>query len=194
MGVDSSKENKPTSREIFVKRLYQHRMEKGYSLQDLADISNVSKSMISKIERREVQPTIDTAMRLAEGLGTTLSELVKFEQYSHVVKRSADEHDVVFDEKENVKRIILTPIFSDSSTVIHRVLLPGHSTLGSFPPHHEGVKEYVLMLKGRLNVKVGDEEHSLRAGDTLYYEAHFTHSMWNPGSALADYIVVIERR
>lgn len=194
MGDNDKKKPKPTPREIFVKRLYRHRMAKGYSLQELADISNVSKSMISKIERQEVQPTIDTAMRLADGLETTLSELVKFEEYSHVVKRSANEHDVIYDEKTDIKRVILTPIFSGSSTVIHRVHLPGYADLGSFPAHHEGVREYVIMLKGRLCVRVGNEEHSLKTGDTLYYEAHFTHAMWNPGATAADYIVVIERR
>ena len=43
----------------FSERIKQIRQEKKISLQELADLSGVSKSMISKIEREEKNPTLE---------------------------------------------------------------------------------------------------------------------------------------
>ncbi len=60
-------------------RVKELRTLKGYSLQVLADILNIDKHQIHRIERGEIATSILTAYRLAEVFGITLSELFDFE-------------------------------------------------------------------------------------------------------------------
>src|SRR3981189_3728363 len=52
------------------------RTAKGMSVAALAEASGVSRAMIGKIERGEVQPTAALLGRLSAALGSTLSELI----------------------------------------------------------------------------------------------------------------------
>ncbi len=52
------------------------RQERGWSINALAQASGVSRAMIAKIERGDVQPTAALLARLSGAFGMTLSELV----------------------------------------------------------------------------------------------------------------------
>jgi len=54
-------------------------------LQELADKTGVSKSMLSKIEQEEKNPTLQIAAQIAEGLGLLLSSMVEERTYEKVV-------------------------------------------------------------------------------------------------------------
>jgi DNA-binding XRE family transcriptional regulator len=59
-------------------RIKELRTEKAYSLQALADMLNIDKHQIHRIERGEIATSIMTAYRLAEVFEITLSELFAF--------------------------------------------------------------------------------------------------------------------
>ena len=58
---------------------------------------------------------------------------------------------------------------------------------GPEPPehHHPHQDERFEVLEGELRARVGDVEHTLRAGDTLDLPAGTPHAMWNPGPGRA---------
>src|ERR687889_133167 len=56
-------------------RVRELRRGRGLTLEELAELSGVSRAMISKLERGEKNPTLVVAAKLAEGLGVTLSRL-----------------------------------------------------------------------------------------------------------------------
>src|ERR1700722_9622528 len=67
------------------------RQERGWSTQELADRSGVSRSMISKIEREAVQPTAVLLGRLSGALGLTLTELLgQAEAQDALLSRAGD--------------------------------------------------------------------------------------------------------
>jgi len=61
-------------------RVKELRRSRGLTLEGLAEISGVSRAMISKLERGEKNPTLVVAAKLAEGLGVTLSRLAGMEE------------------------------------------------------------------------------------------------------------------
>ena len=63
----------------FGQRIKELRTLKNYSLQHLADILNIDKHQIHRIERGEIATSIMTAYRLAESFGISMSELFDFE-------------------------------------------------------------------------------------------------------------------
>lgn len=54
------------------------RVEKGYSQQELADIANVAKITVQRIENAKFAATIDILISLSEALQVPLRELVDF--------------------------------------------------------------------------------------------------------------------
>ena len=55
----------------------QKRQKKGYTIDKLAELANISKGHLSRIERGETDPTISTLARIAMALKVEVEELYK---------------------------------------------------------------------------------------------------------------------
>ncbi len=55
----------------------QKREQKGYTIDKLAELAQMSKGHLSKIEREKTDPTITTLLRIAEALEVNIKELYK---------------------------------------------------------------------------------------------------------------------
>ena len=55
----------------------QKRQKKGYTIDKLAELANMSKGHLSRIERGETEPTISTLARVAMALKVKVNELYK---------------------------------------------------------------------------------------------------------------------
>mgnify|MGYP002708399693 FL=1 len=60
--------------EILVKKI---RVEKGYTIDKVAQLAKMSKGHLSRIERGETEPTISTLARLAMALKVDVNDLYK---------------------------------------------------------------------------------------------------------------------
>lgn len=59
--------------EIGIKEI---RVKKGMSISELAKKAGISKSIISKVERKEVIPSLITLCKISKALGVNLEELI----------------------------------------------------------------------------------------------------------------------
>jgi transcriptional regulator with XRE-family HTH domain len=176
----------------FAAQLRARRASFRLTLEALSHKSHVSKSMISKIERGEVQPSLDIAGRLAEALRSTLSEMVRHDQYAKVVKIARKDQSVVTDPNRNWERRLLSPVFSGASLeVLHATVRP-KVKMGTFPSHPSGTEEYIVVLRGELCISINGTSYPLRVGDSLFFEADKDHSLENPSSRPAEYLIVIK--
>jgi transcriptional regulator with XRE-family HTH domain len=162
------------------------------SLQGLSARSGVSKSMISKIERGDVQPSLDIAVRLAEALRSTLSEMVRHDEYGRVIKIERKDQSVVRDPRRKWERRLLSPIFNGVSLEVLYATVGPDVKMGTFPKHPPGTEEYIVVLSGRLKISINGTPYSLETGDSLYFEADKTHSLENPGGERAEYLIIIK--
>lgn len=176
----------------FASELRARRVRAGLTLEGLGQKSRVSKSMISKVERGDVQPSLDIAVRLAEGLNTSLSEMVRHDEYARVVKIARREQSVVADPARKWERRLLSPIFSGASLELLHATVKPKVNLGSFPRHAKGTEEYIVVLRGELRISINGAAHFLRTGDSLFFEADKDHSLENPASRSAEYLIVIK--
>lgn len=60
------------------------RLEAGLSQETLAEMARLDRTFISMVERGTRKPTLDSAKRIAEGLGKPLSELVRMAEERNV--------------------------------------------------------------------------------------------------------------
>ncbi len=176
----------------FAATLRQLRASEQLSLQDLSDRAQVSRSMISKIEREEVQPSLDVAVRLADALGTRLNAMIRSDSYARIVKIEHDQQLVVRDPRDRWERRQLSPSFTASRIEVLRGKLAPHRDTGKAVIHPQRAEEFISVLKGRMNVRLDGRLIELKEGDSLFFEGDQGHALENPGDIEADYIVVIK--
>jgi len=175
----------------FASSLRDLRKARKVSLQIISGRAGVSKSLVSKIERNEVQPSLNVAVKLASALDTTLPEMLRYDHYDRIVKLAKAEQGVIRNRKQGWERLILSPSFHGARVEISRLTLNSRTSLGSFPPHPKGSEEYIYVLQGALRVKVNGSAIQLDEGDCLFFEADRMHTVENFGSKKAIFFVTI---
>ncbi len=176
----------------FAKQVKSIRLRRGFTMQDLSDKADVSKSMISKIESGAVQPTLDVAGRLAAAFNVSLSEMLHSHKVSRVVVLTQKEQ-AVWKDAQHILRRNLSPVFEGLKIEWLKVTLPPGTAINALPPSTTyPVEKFLLVNKGRLVVKIGEEEFTLSEGESLYFEADREHSLINTSKGIVEYYIILK--
>ncbi len=164
------------------------RSDRGLTLRELADRSDVSVSMLSSVERGEKAPTVVVLDRIAGGLDVTLASLVAEPDVERIIVRRAAGQDQI-DEPGGWQRTILTPVVPGVNFEWIRSTLPPGCDAGTFPAYAAGSHEFVVVASGTLTLTVGERELTLSAGDSVYFAADAPHGYANRGQTRCIYHV-----
>jgi len=170
-------------------RVRRWREEKGLTLQQLAERSELAPSTVQKVETGQMIPSVAVLIKLARGLGRRMTEMVHDgEPEREIVRvRASERTSLGLPDKMMVERI--SADIAEPALEMWRVTLhPGVSS-GRAAIHYEG-EELVLCERGQVAFSVGDEETLLRAGDALHFKATLPHSWNNPGRTPARFLIV----
>jgi len=169
------------------------RKAKGLAIEQLAELSGVSRSMISKVERGEAVPSASVLSRLAEALGVTFSQLLVDQEEQEVVVLPQRVQPVLRDQSSGYTRRCISPILPGRGVDWVLNTLPVGTTTGEFTAHRRGTDEYIYVLQGTLEARLGGEQvHRLEAGDALYFQAMQSHEFRNVGRGDCQYFLVID--
>lgn len=160
--------------QVIAKNLKEIREQRRLSLDRVAELTGVSKSMLGQIERGESNPTIQTVWKMANGLKVSLTALIDATApETVVVKRSA-----VSPVEGGDGKLQIYPVFpfdpEKGFEVINMELAAG--VFSPSEPHADGAQEYLMVLEGEMNVTVGDTLYPLAAGDAIRYRADQPHA------------------
>ncbi|MGG2016346.1 helix-turn-helix domain-containing protein [Bacillus sp. S10(2024)] len=177
----------------FGRNVKKERKKKNLTLDDLAKKSNVSKSMLSMIERSEKTPTIQVASQIAEGLELTISKLLGEQTKKEILVIRSDQRLIYKEEKSGFERHLLSPSFPTKGLEFILNVLPPLQETGIFSPHKQGVEEYIYIAKGKLKVELGNtpEIYNLEEGDSIYFEADIKHRFINVLNEECHYYLII---
>lgn len=165
-----------------------HRKNRNLSLHVAAELTGLSVSMISKIERNLTSPSVRSLYALSRGLQIPLgaifnglddenglqspAETTPDDTESRMVVRKANRKSLDFGEKRLVKEL-LTPQPIGKLELLMVVLAPGGST-GEDVFSHVG-EEGGLVMTGALELWVDETKLLLYPGDSFTFESHKTH-------------------
>jgi transcriptional regulator with XRE-family HTH domain len=178
--------------EVLAEEVRIHRKQRGLSLEGLAELSGVSRSMISKVERGEAVPSTAILSRLAEALGVTFSRLMAPATEREVLHIPASRQPILRDEATGFLRRCISPVLPGRGIDWVLNTLPPRGSTGEFVPHRRGISEYIFISKGKLSAVIGDRTIVLAEGDSLYFEADAGHSFTNIGAGPCEYFLVID--
>lgn len=185
-------------------RIRELRVARGLSLDALATLCGVSRSMISLIERGESSPTAVVLEKLATGLGVTLASLFDAPQTDasgKPVSRFADQTLWKDPHSGYVRRNVSPDGCSGGNSTNGNARSPIQIVEVSFPPgarvsyetsaREPLVHQQVWVQEGTMEITVGDELHRLKSGDCLAHVLDRPMSFHNPTRRTTRYVVVI---
>jgi transcriptional regulator with XRE-family HTH domain len=163
------------------------RQQKGLSLQQLAERSDVSAAAIHKLERSGMVPTIATLMKLATALNRPVSYFVDEEAVVErpVVFTAADQRRPVFTSKTGLELRSITGAYGRFFMAGAAATVGPHADSGRRPMEHPG-EELVYLISGALEFEVDGIAHRLGPGDALHFRTDRPHSWRNPCAEPAE--------
>jgi transcriptional regulator with XRE-family HTH domain len=151
------------------------RKEKGYSLDELASTSGVSRAALSQIEGSRTNPTLAILWKIAVGLGVPFQALLGGDTAGRTqVLRAGDAPPLRSTDGRMESRLLSPAGASQGLDVYELRFLP--KALHRSEPHGQGTTETVVILTGALRVTVGDEAHDLVPGDSMFFRADVPHA------------------
>ncbi|MEQ1352446.1 MAG: XRE family transcriptional regulator [Candidatus Acidiferrum sp.] len=156
------------------------RLRKKMGLVELGRHTSLSAAMLSKVERGKLFPTLPTLLRIAMVFSVGLEYFFSDDQQRHVVAIVRRSERKRFPERPDGRDISFYFESLDFAAV-ERKLNAYHAEFQSLPPgrarlhHHPGV-EFLSVLRGRLELHIGTEDHTLGTGDSIYFDSSLPHS------------------
>ncbi len=155
------------------------RKRKSWTLEQLASVSGVSRSMISQIERGTANPTLGVAFRLAQSFGITLGDLVDTPVPTPKIEViRADDNSYQFRDDEQCQIRTLSPLQLEKDVEFYQVLLKPGGCLAS-AAHFEGTREFLTVERGAVRLTSGEESTELKDDDSAHYPADIKHTIEN---------------
>jgi transcriptional regulator with XRE-family HTH domain len=174
-------------------RLHQLRKKKKLTLDELAVMSGVSRSMLSQIERGQANPTFATLWNLTRALGVDLSELVHGQSGSQaavITLQPVHFTPEIRTEDGGCLLRILSPAANAGGFEWYELIMqPGASLVSD--AHAVGSREHLTVLDGVLDVQSGGETTSVQTGATARYPADLQHAIHNRGKKPARALLVV---
>lgn len=194
MGSNREEDPDPLARQV-CERVRSLRKKHNWTLEQLASLSGVSRSMLSQIERGTANPTLGVAFRIAQAFGISLGDLVdsQFQSPRIDVIRAGD-NTYLFRDDENCRIRTLSPLHLEKETEFYELVLKAGGLLES-AAHVAGAREFLTVQKGLVRVEAGNEKTELAKGDSAHYPADVPHQIANigRGEAVAFLVNIYER-
>lgn len=164
------------------------------SLEQLARRTNLTKSYLSKLERGLCEPSISTVLKLGDAYGIGVAQLVgdaaTIQEESVSVVRVADRAPLKRNGVDRDHRY---------QSIAGKRLIRKMEPFVVHPPRSFSEEEVVLqhpgeelmvVLRGTVEVQVGDVTTRLARGDTIYFDSEIPHRMRTVGRGVAEVLVV----
>lgn len=152
-------------------------------LKDLAEATECSESLLSKIENNKVEPSLKVLHRITAVLGTTIAELFASQRENEITVQQMGERTVVVTRSNaeggaiNLERIIP---FGENQMLDANIHIIDPKTDSGGDITHAG-EEVGYILEGELELTIEDETFYLKPGDSFYFRSELRHRYYNPG-------------
>jgi transcriptional regulator with XRE-family HTH domain len=161
------------------------RRRSGLRLQDVADRCGFTQSLLSKIETGAANPPVATLVAIAGALRVPVATLIEDTGGARtVVSRAADPDERT--DKGYRFRLLAGERADKAAQPFLFQARRGEVTPGGL--RHPG-EEFVYVLAGRAEFRVGSTAHVLGPGDSLYFDSEEEHDV-TPLTATATWLAL----
>lgn len=155
------------------------RTARGLSLDELAREAGVSRTLLGQVELGRTVPSIGVIWKIAQALGVPFATLLS---------SAAPRVGTTLTQRDRAKKLTsadgrfssraLYPLGDGHAAEFYELWMAPHSREDA-EPHRPGTRENLIVVSGKLELKVGAETHALGAGDCVNFSADQPHSYIN---------------
>jgi quercetin dioxygenase-like cupin family protein/DNA-binding XRE family transcriptional regulator len=154
------------------------REEKGLSLQDISQRTGLQPEFLMEIEEGEISPPLGAIIKLAKALEMKMGYFISgIEDLPYTIVRKNDRKLISrYDSKKSQRYG-----YEFSSLAPHKKDRHMEPFLVTLEPSdieerstHDG-QEFIYVLEGTMEVRLGEEVHLLEPGDAIYYDSTVPH-------------------
>jgi transcriptional regulator with XRE-family HTH domain len=165
-------------------RVRHGRNSRGWTLDQLAERSGVSRRMLVSIEQGAANPSIATLLLISDALGIGLPALVELDDQPGLRVTRAGTAPVLWRGKLGGRAVLVAGTEPPDVTELWDWTLgpgEGHST----EAHATGTRELLLVLDGQVKLTAGEHAEVLATGDSASFSGDLPHGYANPSAAQA---------
>ncbi len=155
------------------------RERRGLSLRDIVQRTGIDEATLAGIEDGDIAPPLGIIIKLAKALEMKMGYFISGEQNKpftivrHNDRRVVSRHDSQKGEQYGYEFESLAPHKRDRHMEPFLVTLDPAETEEERSAH-DG-QEFIFVLQGRMEVRLGEEIHILDPGDAIYYDSTVPH-------------------
>lgn len=153
-------------------RLRAVRLEAGWSLDDLAKRSGVSRATLSRMENGDVSPTANALGKLCAAYEITMSRLMHMIEEAFQPKLQRSEQLVWMDPAGGFRRRAVSPPARTLAGEALECELDAGTSIACELSARRGLEHHLVMLEGQLTLTIDGSTYRLLAGDCLRYRLH----------------------
>jgi quercetin dioxygenase-like cupin family protein len=167
------------------KKIKKERLEKKMSLDNIANETGYATDYLKKIEAGKEIPPVGTLLTIARALKVDSGFFLR-DQESNLKKRI----QAYTKRTENYAYTTLTPGAENKHLKAFHVNVEAKKDHKGVGYQHEG-EEFVYVVKGTVEITVGDHVNRLDQGESLHFNSGIRHKLRNIGDETAELLVVI---
>ncbi len=193
MGNSSTSEPTTEIDQRLADRLASLRQAQGWTLDELAQRSGISRATLSRLERGETSPTAALLGRLCAAFGRTMSRLLAEVEAEPPQLVRHDAQTLWIDPETGFRRRSLSPPAIGYAAELIGGELPAGVEIAYPSPPATGLEQHIWMLGGLLDFEVEGRIYRLEPGDCLRFHLFGPTRFHCPGPEAARYVIALCR-
>lgn len=163
------------------RKIRQLRKERGMNLQEVADKSDITAGLLSRIENFRTLPSLPVLHNISMALNVPLAELVDLvgnngESNYILVRKGQGEKEEREDSQGLLYENILSTGVAETNLQVSIISIPA----GTYrKPLANDSMELIHVVQGSVEYGLGDNILELHQGDTLFFDGSIPHSLNN---------------
>ena len=171
----------------FGANMKQLRQTRKISFEQLANKTGFSQRYLKEIEEGIAIPPVSAVIQIAKALSVDSGSFLSAEEQEASQRRRRESF---FKRTQAYSYRTLTPDAEQKHMKAFLVTIDPKQDHKMVEYRHEG-EEFLYVLKGHIEVRVGENQNLLKKGETLHFDSGMTHKLRNLGDEEAKLLVVI---
>ena len=171
-------------------RVRTHRTSRGWTLEQLAERSRVSRRMLVSIEQGQANPSVATLLQIGDSLGVGLPALVDAGEPAPLRLSRHGEAPVLWRGPAGGQALLVAGTERPQVVELWDWTLAVGETHGS-EAHASGTRELLLVAAGELRLRVGGRTELLGVGDSASFHGDLPHGYANAGDGATHFVLTV---
>ena len=169
-------------------KIKNYRLEQKITIKTLSQVTGLTSSYLSQLERNMVVPSLKSLVKIGEALGVPIISLFSknIVEKDPVTKRGQRMHVKL--PNSNIEYELLSPSFNHNVLFLLSIIQPHQTREEEFVTHHG--EECIYILDGTMVVEIEDKSYTIVSGDSIHFDSGKAHRLLNEGDETVVAIVV----